>query len=76
MGTTGGDREKLLADVQAAGIRAVIAPQMGKQARPAVQSLPSSFCTYQQQGLRLRSHQGLIWLLCYQNCKLGHSVVL
>ena len=33
MGTTGGDREKLLMDVQAAGIRAVIAPQMGKQAR-------------------------------------------
>jgi hypothetical protein len=33
MGTTGGNREKLLADVQAAGIHAVIAPQMGKQAR-------------------------------------------
>ena len=35
MGTTGGNREKLLADVQTAGIHAVIAPQMGKQARAA-----------------------------------------
>jgi 4-hydroxy-tetrahydrodipicolinate reductase len=31
MGTTGGDREKLLADTQEAGIFAVISPQMGKQ---------------------------------------------
>ena len=31
MGTTGGDREKLLADVEAAGTYAVIAPNMGKQ---------------------------------------------
>ena len=31
MGTTGGDRDKLLADVAAAGHHAVIAPQMGKQ---------------------------------------------
>jgi hypothetical protein len=31
MGTTGGDREQLLADVQAAGTFAVIAPNMGKQ---------------------------------------------
>ncbi|KAK9809179.1 hypothetical protein WJX72_010905 [[Myrmecia] bisecta] len=31
MGTTGGDREKLMQDVQAAGVYAVIAPQMGKQ---------------------------------------------
>ena len=31
MGTTGGDREALLADVRAAGAWAVIAPQMGKQ---------------------------------------------
>ena len=31
MGTTGGDREKLLADVRAARHHAVIAPQMGKQ---------------------------------------------
>eukprot|EP00887_Chlorella_sp_A99_P002327 scaffold10.g2327.t1 len=31
MGTTGGDREKLLADVTAAGNYAVIAPNMGKQ---------------------------------------------
>ncbi|KAF6261032.1 hypothetical protein COO60DRAFT_1294061 [Scenedesmus sp. NREL 46B-D3] len=31
MGTTGGDRAKLAADVQAADLYAVIAPQMGKQ---------------------------------------------
>jgi hypothetical protein len=31
MGTTGGDRAKILADVRAAGLYAVIAPQMGKQ---------------------------------------------
>lgn len=31
MGTTGGDREKLLSEVGAAGLYAVIAPQMGKQ---------------------------------------------
>jgi 4-hydroxy-tetrahydrodipicolinate reductase len=32
MGTTGGDRAKLAADVAASGVYAVIAPQMGKQA--------------------------------------------
>ncbi|KAF8058119.1 DAPB1 [Scenedesmus sp. PABB004] len=31
MGTTGGDRERLVADVVASGVYAVIAPQMGKQ---------------------------------------------
>jgi len=31
MGTTGGDRSKLAADVKAADLYAVIAPQMGKQ---------------------------------------------
>ena len=31
MGTTGGDREQMMADTQAAGVYAVIAPQMGKQ---------------------------------------------
>lgn len=31
MGTTGGDREQLLADTKASGTYAVIAPQMGKQ---------------------------------------------
>ena len=31
MGTTGGDRPRLLADVKAAGHYAVIAPNMGKQ---------------------------------------------
>ena len=34
MGTTGGDRHKLMQDTENAGIYAVIAPQMGKQARP------------------------------------------
>ena len=34
MGTTGGDREKLLADTKASGTYAVIAPQMGKQVIP------------------------------------------
>lgn len=40
VGTTGGDREKLLADAQSAGCYAVIAPQMGKQVCPS--SLPRS----------------------------------
>ena len=31
MGTTGGDREKLIEDVKAAGVYAVVAPNMGKQ---------------------------------------------
>jgi len=31
MGTTGGDREKLIEDTIASGTYAVIAPQMGKQ---------------------------------------------
>ena len=31
MGTTGGDRDQLRADVEASGVYAVIAPQMGKQ---------------------------------------------
>lgn len=31
MGTTGGDRQQLMADVTSAGVHAVIAPQMGKQ---------------------------------------------
>jgi hypothetical protein len=31
MGTTGGDRNKLVKDVEASGVYAVIAPQMGKQ---------------------------------------------
>ena len=31
MGTTGGDRDRLLRDVQGSGAYAVIAPQMGKQ---------------------------------------------
>ena len=33
MGTTGGDRHKLLQDTKDAGVYAVIAPQMGKQVR-------------------------------------------
>lgn len=39
MGTTGGDREKLLADTEASGTYAVIAPQMGKQVTPFLSSL-------------------------------------
>jgi hypothetical protein len=39
VGTTGGDREKLLRDAQAAGSYAVIAPQMGKQVH-------CDLCTY------------------------------
>ena len=31
MGTTGGDRDKLLHDVEESGVYAVIAPNMGKQ---------------------------------------------
>lgn len=31
MGTTGGDRDKLMEDVKKAGVYAVIAPNMGKQ---------------------------------------------
>jgi hypothetical protein len=33
MGTTGGDRAKVAAAAEAAGVYAVVAPQMGKQAR-------------------------------------------
>ena len=35
MGTTGGDRQQLMEDTQAAGVYAIIAPQMGKQATRA-----------------------------------------
>lgn len=35
MGTTGGNRQQILADVKAADLYAVIAPQMGKQVRHA-----------------------------------------
>lgn len=62
MGTTGGDREKLLRDTEAAGVYAVIAPQMGKQvvAFQAVmemmgETFPGAFSGY---GLRVvESHQ-------------------
>ncbi|GBF92169.1 4-hydroxy-tetrahydrodipicolinate reductase chloroplastic-like, partial [Raphidocelis subcapitata] len=62
MGTTGGDRGKLLKDTEAAGVYAVIAPQMGKQvvAFQAVmemmgQTFPGAFSGY---GLRVvESHQ-------------------
>jgi len=53
MGTTGGDREKLVADVSAANHFAVIAPNMGKQIvamQSALESLaekfPSAFAGY------------------------------
>lgn len=38
MGTTGGDREKLMNDVRESGNYAVIAPQMGKQVFPRIPS--------------------------------------
>lgn len=31
MGTTGGDREKLVKDIHASSVYAIVAPQMGKQ---------------------------------------------
>ena len=40
MGTTGGDRVKLLEDTKAAGVYAVIAPQMGKQLETPPKPLP------------------------------------
>jgi len=53
MGTTGGDREKLLADVRAARHHAVIAPQMGKQVvafqaamRLMAENFPGAFSGY------------------------------
>ncbi len=46
MGTTGGDREALLRDVRAAGVSAVIAPQMGKQARLAVSAACMHACAW------------------------------
>ena len=53
MGTTGGDREKLAADVKAADLYAVIAPQMGKQVvafqammEMMAQTFPGAFSGY------------------------------
>lgn len=62
MGTTGGDRAKLLQDVQQAGLFAVIAPQMGKQVvafqatmENMAQQFPGAFSGYK---LRVvESHQ-------------------
>ena len=44
MGTTGGDREKLMEDVLKSGAYSVIAPQMGKQAGPLLMHFRSLFC--------------------------------
>mmetsp|Transcript_16129 Transcript_16129/g.22278 ORF Transcript_16129/g.22278 Transcript_16129/m.22278 type:complete len:356 (+) Transcript_16129:106-1173(+) len=56
MGTTGGDREKLLKDVKEAGLYAVIAPQMGKQVvafqaamKILADSFPGAFAGYTMQ---------------------------
>lgn len=53
MGTTGGDREKMLADVEKSGNYAVIAPQMGKQVvafqaamRLMAEQFPGAFSGY------------------------------
>jgi hypothetical protein len=45
--TTGGDRAKLAADVKAADLYAVIAPQMGKQVRARLQSLAQQALLWQ-----------------------------
>ena len=44
MGTTGGDRAQLLEDTQAAGVYAILAPQMGKQATLAGPCISCSAC--------------------------------
>lgn len=56
MGTTGGDRSKLMRDVQSAGLYAVIAPQMGKQVvafiaamEALADSCPGAFAGYSLQ---------------------------
>jgi len=41
MGTTGGDRDRVAAAAEAAGVYAVVAPQMGKQVRLAATHSPS-----------------------------------
>jgi len=43
MGTTGGDREQLVADAEAAGTYAVIAPNMGKQVGKTLLTLFAGF---------------------------------
>lgn len=45
MGTTGGDREKLMNDVRESGNYAVIAPQMGKQVLPHASMLHRNWTT-------------------------------
>jgi hypothetical protein len=39
MGTTGGDPQKVAAAAEAAGVYAVVSPQMGKQVRAAMKDL-------------------------------------
>ena len=53
MGTTGGDREKLFADVERSKLPAVVAPQMGKQVvafqaamRLMAENFPGAFAGY------------------------------
>ncbi len=58
MGTTGGDREALLRDARAAGVSAVVAPQMGKQARQAasVTCIHCSRRSHAQKKVHKRNH--------------------
>lgn len=53
MGTTGGDRQKILSDVQAAHLYAVIAPQMGKQVSMCGKALRKHCCCWLVLPLRL-----------------------
>lgn len=59
VGTTGGDREKLLADAESASCYAVIAPQMGKQVctHPTVQSVSRALSCWFQRRYVLREFE-------------------
>ena len=65
MGTTGGDRQQLLEDTKAAGVYAIIAPQMGKQANLARLSLRfdvGSRAALDHQVMQSCSELGMSWL--------------
>lgn len=62
MGTTGGDRKKVIADAKAAGVYAIISPQMGKQVVAftammdlMAQNFPGAFSGYDLEAIE--SHQ-------------------
>ena len=63
MGTTGGDREKLLEDVEHSGVYAVIAPQMGKQVRVRGQECTASTMA-SLHGRRSARKEGFV-MICY-----------